>query len=422
MKYIITFSIVFMALCFGQTLSFAAQTLNLGPEIRANRDFIAWAKADRMSPTDAGEHLGEFIETNKKEWIAQQVSFLSSVNGREIEYFTDINTLVTYFEQIEFGKGNFSSVKLAYVHFSDRIPDRFIAYKQITRREEFDYGALFSHPNNCKSIAVGSTGKMLMELMTTSLEDYVFKNNFMNKLTYKNKIDIALAIACGLKGIHDHSVVHQDLHPRNILLKTLNHRVAGARPTAIKIADLGCAQKIGEQSQGLSLDSYVISPDQYRILVEGKALVPSFFNDVWALGLIFHFINFGHYLVDEVGFYEKNKDKNDYQHYVNKLRLFFAQFAPRNEFELIIRALVNVDNYKSINLNEIISRLEEAEKNAEHQGLEEAADKTPTMAANNFNQFTQGYLAGGRLANNQRGEMDSNTAEAFSRRYYYGSN
>ncbi|CAB4423416.1 unnamed protein product [Rhizophagus irregularis] len=49
-----------------------------------------------------------------------------------------------------------------------------------------------------------------------NLRDYLEKN--FTSLNWKNKIQMALDITCGLKFLHSKEMIHRDLHPKNILV------------------------------------------------------------------------------------------------------------------------------------------------------------------------------------------------------------
>ena len=137
-------------------------------------------------------------------------------------------------------------------------------------------GVYYSDPHSVLPV-------MVMELMHTSLKDYVTTPNISMKL----KISILLDISQGLSFLHDRTspIIHRDLSPNNILL--LGDLVA-------KISDLGMAKVIKAGSKNTK-SKLIKSPDTTDFMPpEALTDNPKYSTDLDVFsygGLILHTVN-----------------------------------------------------------------------------------------------------------------------------------
>ncbi|RHZ76967.1 hypothetical protein Glove_187g72 [Diversispora epigaea] len=74
-----------------------------------------------------------------------------------------------------------------------------------------------------------------------NLRDYL-KNNF-NDINWKNKLYYLIELACDFKKIHELNIVHQDLHPGNILFDEFEEE------NEIRVSNFGFSSLIGKNSK-----------------------------------------------------------------------------------------------------------------------------------------------------------------------------
>ncbi|PKY37662.1 kinase-like protein [Rhizophagus irregularis] len=115
-----------------------------------------------------------------------------------------------------------------------------------------------------------------------NLRDYLEKN--FTSLNWKNKIQMALDITCGLKFLHSKEMIHRDLHPKNILVNN----------GKLLIADPGLSKKLAEattNSTAITMGMIDYTEPQCFKSVEYKKNKKS---DIYSLGVLFWEISSGH--------------------------------------------------------------------------------------------------------------------------------
>ncbi len=152
----------------------------------------------------------------------------------------------------------------------DRRLNRFVAIKFL--KQEYSQDAKFvtkfrgeaqsvaglSHPNIVGIYDVGEDGALYYIVMEY-IEGITLKRYIENKgkLSVKETISIALQIANGLNAAHNHSIVHRDIKPQNILI---------AKDGTVKVTDFGIAKAASSNtitSNAMGSVHY-ISPEQAR--------------------------------------------------------------------------------------------------------------------------------------------------------------
>src|SRR5581483_1183687 len=100
-----------------------------------------------------------------------------------------------------------------------------------------------SHPNILAIHDFGAEGDIrfaVMELLRgDSLEDRLARE----RLSWRNALEIAAAVADGLAAAHSRGIIHRDLKPANIFLTDDGQ---------VKILDFGLAKRVTGATEGLS--------------------------------------------------------------------------------------------------------------------------------------------------------------------------
>lgn len=119
------------------------------------------------------------------------------------------------------------------------------------------------------------------------LEKYVW--NFEKKhetIPLNQKIFIAFSVLNGINEIHKRQMIHRDIHPKNILLRSdLNNLVKD-----VAISDFGFAKVLLEGMQAVTQIGSYKSPElvlyKYDKAHDGK-------TDIWSYGMLIYFLLFG---------------------------------------------------------------------------------------------------------------------------------
>ncbi|EXX74237.1 Bck1p [Rhizophagus irregularis DAOM 197198w] len=136
-----------------------------------------------------------------------------------------------------------------------------------------------------------------------NLRDYLI--NKFTSLEWKDKIQMALDITCGLKFLHSKGIIHRDLHSKNILVNN----------GKLSIADLGLSKKLAEAATNsiankMGIIEYIepqcIKSDKYK---KNKK------SDIYSLGVLLWEISSG-----KCPFSDRSRDILAYHISYNNLR------------------------------------------------------------------------------------------------------
>lgn len=126
-----------------------------------------------------------------------------------------------------------------------------------------------------------------------NLETFIFeKEKKKQYLSFDQQLFIAFSVLQGINDIHKRQMIHRDIHPKNILLKTDSSKI---NVTNAAIGDFGFAKTLIEGDVTTTkLGSYQ-SPEQ--VLPEYQRKHDSK-TDIWSYGLLVYFIHFGLHATD----------------------------------------------------------------------------------------------------------------------------
>lgn len=97
--------------------------------------------------------------------------------------------------------------------------------------------------------------------------------------TWRETVDIALAITRALKSAHDHGVVHRDLKPANLLFPD-----EPSGDATVKLADFGIARLFG--STGHTMSGMIVGTAEYMAPEQAAGTAVDHRVDLYALGLV----------------------------------------------------------------------------------------------------------------------------------------
>ncbi len=99
------------------------------------------------------------------------------------------------------------------------------------------------------------------------------------RFTWRETVEVALAVTRALKSAHDHGVVHRDLKPANLLFPD-----APTGDATVKLADFGIARLFG--SAGHTLDGMIVGTADYMAPEQAAGGAVDHRVDLYALGLV----------------------------------------------------------------------------------------------------------------------------------------
>lgn len=97
--------------------------------------------------------------------------------------------------------------------------------------------------------------------------------------TWRETVDVALAVTRALKSAHDHGVVHRDLKPANLLFPD-----EPSGDATVKLADFGIARLFG--SSGHTMSGMIVGTAEYMAPEQAAGAAVDHRVDLYALGLV----------------------------------------------------------------------------------------------------------------------------------------
>ena len=218
-------------------------------------------------------------------------------NGIEVR-FLSLKMYILFMEQDIIGKwriirkideGSYADVYLAEEVYN---PENRVALKifekNISRlivksfRREITAIMMLRHPYivEMKDYSVNPM-YIAYELMDYTLEDYIIRY----PLSFEEALDIWIKIVDAIAYAHSKGIVHQDINPRNILVKN----------STVKISDFGISEliKIKMREEGekyKTLEKRKITGLLYWVSPEQQAGIIDMRNDIYSLGKLLHYL------------------------------------------------------------------------------------------------------------------------------------
>eukprot|EP00831_Metopus_contortus_P048765 TRINITY_DN3991_c0_g1_i1.p1 TRINITY_DN3991_c0_g1~~TRINITY_DN3991_c0_g1_i1.p1 ORF type:complete len:498 (-),score=100.11 TRINITY_DN3991_c0_g1_i1:45-1538(-) len=120
------------------------------------------------------------------------------------------------------------------------------------------------------------------------LEKYVYEKEKKGQIiSVDQQIKIAYEILQGLYDIHTHSIIHRDIHPKNILLETDSSRNT---VLSLAISDFGFARILHDDEIGKTKIGSYRSPE---LALPEQSGVHDKSTDIWSYGMVLYFLMFG---------------------------------------------------------------------------------------------------------------------------------
>jgi len=182
------------------------------------------------------------------------------------------------------GEGGMGAVYRAKQLSTDRIVALKVLPRSLARQAEFlerfrreaEIILSLDHPNIVKGVGIGAAeGYYYLAMEFVDGIDVYSLLERRGVLEERRSLEIIMQIAMGLQHAYEHSLIHRDIKPDNMLLEIGGHA---------KLADLGLAKVVGEMCRitqpGMVVGTpYYISPEQAR----GEEDI-DIRSDIYALG------------------------------------------------------------------------------------------------------------------------------------------
>ncbi|RGB22306.1 kinase-like domain-containing protein, partial [Rhizophagus diaphanus] len=114
-----------------------------------------------------------------------------------------------------------------------------------------------------------------------TLETYLCKH--FNELDWNDKYNLAFQLTKAVKWMHDHDIIHRDLHANNVLIHQTN----------IKLTDFGLSRKISEASSNASIFGMIPYIDPKRLDSRNKYYKLNKKSDIYSIGVLMWQISSG---------------------------------------------------------------------------------------------------------------------------------
>jgi len=217
-------------------------------------------------------------------------------------------TETKFHSEVELGRGGWGKVNLIsfgrkkYAIKTPISQDRDGGDNNVHDREILVPLILNGHPNVIKICAILDGNPILELFQGGSLETYFENENFFSD---SDLVEVLAKIASGLAHVHEKGLIHKDLKPANILLKS------PGEPDPV-IIDFGSTVPDGaEENRGIAGTELYMAPEMVARLhsksKKGFDMTMTSKMDIWALGLIiYQMASDGSHLFVEKGVSQKN--------------------------------------------------------------------------------------------------------------------
>jgi serine/threonine protein kinase len=178
------------------------------------------------------------------------------------------------YEAVDQGNGRVVAVKTLATHLSDD--------PGLRKRFACEIETLLSlrHPCIVELLAFGEEDGQpyfAMELVRGRSLEQLLRSG--RTYTWRETVDVALAITRALKSAHDHGVIHRDLKPANLLFPDEPWGDA-----TVKLADFGIARLFG--STGHTMSGMIVGTAEYMAPEQAAGAAVDHRVDLYALGLV----------------------------------------------------------------------------------------------------------------------------------------
>ncbi|CAB4382272.1 unnamed protein product [Rhizophagus irregularis] len=193
--------------------------------------------------TESNIHIN-FTENSNNEWI----KWIEEAIAKDYFKYYELNHF-SNFQEIGFGgfgkvyranwksSPNYLALK-SFFNFNNVTIKEIVKELKIQREVDF-------HENIIRFCGIAT----VMEYADGgTLREYL-KEHFDN-LTWNNKFNMALQLACAILCLHDEGIIHRDLHSKNVLV----------HQNIVKLADFGLSKRIEESSNPTSTKLFGVIP------------------------------------------------------------------------------------------------------------------------------------------------------------------
>src|SRR6266540_381415 len=231
------------------------------------------------------EQAGGFIESPAFELMAESLGETQSIVGSELGHYRVTGRLgaggmgeVYLAEDTRLGRK--VALKILLAHFT-RDEERLRRFQQEARA-----ASALNHPSILTIYEIGQVGSSHFIVMELIEGETLRRHLSKAPITISEALDIAIQIASALSAAHAAAIVHRDIKPDNVMVRT---------DGIVKVLDFGLAKlteaKSGEleaatlvnTKQGMVMGTaHYMSPEQARGLpVDAR-------TDIWSLGIVLY--------------------------------------------------------------------------------------------------------------------------------------
>lgn len=172
------------------------------------------------------------------------------------------------------GSGNFGEVFLALNNLNEKVVVKRYMQDHMSYHvlREINIIRSVNHPNIIKYLDIYQNGKgIVLEYGGINLKSYYNLTNFIERID--NLKNISYQIISGLIYLHEVGIIHRDIKPDNILIKTEEKKII------VKICDFGVSKKISKSN---SYEACSLNYKSIELLTLDKKNY-TISIDVWAL-------------------------------------------------------------------------------------------------------------------------------------------